>query len=90
MIDQHGGKKAARASHTYTSACDELSGACCFSFSGTFRGLKGSPIATRDRSDSAADFLIRFVRQIGQGHPQRPVRRLEASAVQQYDPVILG
>ena len=48
------------------------------------------PIAARDGSNPASDVVVDLVGQICQRHAQRPVRRFEAAAVQQHDPVVLG
>src|SRR5437667_8344448 len=69
---------------------DELSRGRCFWFFGALRSLEGIPVAARDRSNAASYVLVHFVWQIGQGHAQRPVWRLEAAAVQQHNPMILG
>src|SRR5882762_5047081 len=69
---------------------DELSRARLRRFFGAFRSLIRSTIPARNRPNAAADFLIRFVRQIGQRHAQRPVWSLETTAVQQHNPVILS
>src|SRR5260370_33042301 len=59
-------------------------------FFSPLRSLKGIPVAACDRSNAASDVLVGIVGQIGQGHAQGPVWCLEAPAVQQYYPVILG
>jgi len=41
---------------------EELSRGHCFWFFGTLRSLEGIPVAARDRSNAASDFLICFVR----------------------------
>src|SRR5579859_2819808 len=48
------------------------------------------PVTARNGSDSASDFLVHLVGKVGQRDAQRPVGRIEAAAVQQHDPVVLG
>ena len=50
----------------------------------------GVPVNLANGSNAASDVLVCFVRQIRQGHAQRPVGGLEATTVEQHDPVILG
>src|SRR5262245_17416499 len=53
-------------------------------------GEVGVPVAARDRADAPPDVVVDVVGKIGEGHAQRPVRGLEAAAVQQHDAVVLG
>src|SRR5215216_1173455 len=51
--------------------------------------LEGLAVTPRNRPHAAPDVLVGLVGQVRQGHPQRPLRRLEAAAVQEDDAVVL-
>src|SRR5215469_6804125 len=59
-------------------------------FLSALRSLESMPVASCDRANSAANFLVSLITQIGQGDSHRPFGGFEAAAVQQNDSVILG
>src|SRR6185437_16109607 len=58
--------------------------------SAPIRRFIGVPIAAGDRSNAAPDVVVNVVRQVCQGHAERPLGGVEAASVQQYDAMGFG
>src|SRR4026207_358966 len=54
-----------------------------------FAGLESLAIAARHRANRAPDVVVDVVVEVGEGHPHRPVRRIEPAAVQEDDAMVL-